>query len=128
MTLHHLELSQEQPAPRSGFEPLLPGVGHDATPPGIIPGTAGSPPGLSRYIPGISQERNTTWNKSPCRRQEVAHLLSCPPFHFSSTFEEYCTATAGIGSISKEKGPGISKDTTTPPRPVCEYKTFAACS
>ena len=68
----------------------------DATPPGIIPGTAGSPPGLSHYTPGIIQDRHTTWNKTPCRRREVARLLPCPPFHFSSAFKEYITATAGV--------------------------------
>ena len=69
-TLHHLELSQEQPAPRSGFEPLHPW-----------------------YCSG----RNTTWNKSRCRRREVARILPCPPFHFSNAFEKGFTATAAIG-------------------------------
>ena len=46
----------------------LPGIGRDATPPGIIQGTAGSPLDSSHYTPGILQDRHTTWNKSPCRR------------------------------------------------------------
>ena len=48
-TLHHLESYQGPPVPRSGFELPLPGIGCDAIPPGIIPGTAGSPPVLSHY-------------------------------------------------------------------------------
>ena len=38
------------------------------------------------------------------------------------------TATAAIGRISVEKGSGITKDTVTPPSPVCEYRhlPFAA--
>ena len=69
-TLHHLELSLEQPAPRPGFEPLHPW-----------------------YCSG----RNTTWNKSRIRRREVARLLPCPPFHFSSAFAKEFPATAAIG-------------------------------
>ena len=88
----------------------------DATPPGIIPGTAGSPlrvraappwywtwryttwnypgnswlptKGFGALHPWYCSGRNTTWNKSLYRRREVAQLLPSPPppFHFSSAF------------------------------------------
>ena len=104
----------------------------DATPPGIIPGTAGSPfrvraappwywtwryttwnypgnswlpaKGLGRYTPWCCSGRNTTWNKSLYRRREVARLLPCPPFHFSSAFwKEDLRQLPLFGKISSEK-------------------------
>ena len=100
MALHHLELSREQLAPRYGLSRYTPGIIQDVIPPGISPPAEG--------------ERSPVYSPVP---PSISVVL----------FEEDSTATAVIGRISIEKGPGIVKDTATPPSPVCEYKTFAAC-
>ena len=48
--------------PAKGFEPLLPGIGQEAKPPGIIPGTAGSPLRVWAAPPWYWTGCYTTWN------------------------------------------------------------------
>ena len=109
MTLHHLDLYQETPVPRLGsnypswywtghyttwihtrkhqfparVQTTLPGIGRDATPPGIFPGTVGSPRIRATTSLVFLQDRHTTWNKSPAEG-ERSPLTPPAPFHFSS--------------------------------------------
>ena len=148
MTLHHLDLYQETPVPRQGsnypswywtghyttwihtrkhqfparVRTTLPGIGRDATPPGIFPGTVGSPRIRATTSLVFLQDRHTTWNKSPCRRWEVTIDSPWPPSISVAWITRGNTAAAGIKPTLP---PGISQNTATPPRRCVSIKTFA---
>ena len=125
-TLHHLESSQEQPVPRWGFELSLPGIGCDAIPPGIIPGTAGSPP-VWATTPLEFFRTVTPPGISPPAEGERSPVYSpVPPSISAALCEGYYGNRRYWKHAHSQKGPGIVEDTATPPSPVCEYKTFAA--
>ena len=149
MTLHHLDLYQETPVARQGsnypswywtghytiwirtrkhqfparVRTTLPGIGRDATPPGIFPGTVGSPRIRATTSLVFLQDRHTTWNKSPCRRWEVTIDSPCPPSISVEWIIRRNTAAAGIEHTLP---PGISQNTATPPRWCVSIRTFAA--
>ena len=79
MALHHLELSWEQLASRYSLSRYTPGIIQDVIPPGISPPAEG--------------ERSPVYSPVP---PSISVVL----------FEEDSTATAVIGKISVEKGPG----------------------